>query len=149
MFNIDQEGDGFAIQMWLDDDADEQAIVYIYDADFEVSEDDYLSVNGTIGGDFEGENAMGAEMTAPTVQADSQKIVTAKAMHPTLSKSAKKTVSIGSVQYTVQAEFAADQTRFVVKAVNYGGESEYIESDPNSCPMATRRTANTTTTTSR
>ena len=130
-FNVDQEGDGIAVQMWLDDDADEQAIVYINDADFEISEDDYLSVSGTIGGDFEGETVMGAELTAATVQADTYKVVTAKAMHPTLSKSSKQHVSIGNVQYTVHAEYAADQTRFVVKAVNYGGESEYIESDPN------------------
>jgi hypothetical protein len=130
VFNIDHEDGAIALQMWLDDDADEQAIVYIYDEDFDVSEEDYLSVSGTLGDDFEGQNAMGADMSAPTVQASRYKIVTAKAMHPTLSKSPWQSTSIGGISYTVQAEFAADQTRFVIKAINNTGESEYI-SDPD------------------
>lgn len=73
VFSVEIDGDTIAMQVWYDPEtANHQFIVY---ADKElagdVKEDDFIKVDGEITGTFTGENMMGGEVTAMTINAES------------------------------------------------------------------------------
>jgi len=78
--------DGVYLQMWGDiKDSENNTIVYIPDAEFEVQQNDYIRVVGLIGDPFTGTNAFGAEITAPTVTANEYEVLSyINAVSPTL-----------------------------------------------------------------
>ncbi|WP_028060991.1 hypothetical protein [Candidatus Solirubrobacter pratensis] len=134
VFNVDRSGEvGLALQMWLDDDQNHQAIVLIEDQGFEVSEDDYLAMKaGTVYDQFEGENALGGELSVPRILATDYEITDAGAMHPAISTASSKTETLGDVRITIsKIEFAKDQTRIYVKATNTGPEDGSMDTDPS------------------
>ena len=54
--------------MWADiEKSENNTIVYIMDKDFDVKQDDYVRIVGKVGDAFEGENAFGGTVSAPTI----------------------------------------------------------------------------------
>lgn len=116
--------DCVAVQMWEDtENAANNTIVYIYDKDFKVNVDDYLKVVGIVGDTFTGENALGGEVTAPTITASEYEVVSYQdALAP-----ATKSIDVNDTQtqygysVTVQkVEFSERETRIYVKVENQG-----------------------------
>lgn len=78
VFVLERDGSTLALQMYTDDDyGDGNTIVGVLEENADgVQDDDFVRVDGTVGPAFTGENAFGASLTAPTIQADSVKVIT-------------------------------------------------------------------------
>ena len=120
------DDEGVAIQMWGDiEKSENNTIVYISDKDFEVKQDEYLHIVGIVGDVFEGENAFGGKVTAPTISAKEYKVIDYKdALSP-----ATKTIDVNQTQtqlgysVTVQKiEYAEKETRAYIKVDNQGSD---------------------------
>ena len=118
--------EGVCVQMMSDiKNHENNTIVYIYDKDFKVKQDDYLHIVGLVGDKFTGENALGGEVTAPTITAKEYEIYSYKdALAPTL-----KTIEVNQTQtqlgysVTVQKiEYAENETRVYLKVDNQGSD---------------------------
>lgn len=79
VFVLERDADSVALQMYTNDDySDGNTIVAVLQANADgVQEDDFVRVDGTVGPAFNGENAFGASLTAPTIKADTVKVITA------------------------------------------------------------------------
>lgn len=119
--------DGVSLQMWSDiEKSENNTIVYIFDKDFDVKQDDYVRVVGKVGDAFEGENAFGGIVSAPTLIAKEYEILSYQdALMPTL-----KTIEVNETQtqygYSVtlqKIEFAESETRIYLKVDNQGSDS--------------------------
>lgn len=79
VFVLERDGETLALQMYTNDDySDGNTIVGVAKASADgVQEDDFVSVTGTVGPAFTGENAFGASLTAPTITADSVEVISA------------------------------------------------------------------------
>ncbi len=126
VFSIDKDGDTIAMQAWYDPEtANHQFIVY---ADTElagdVKEDDYIKVDGEITGTFTGENMMGGEVTAMTINAESLEVggyddVFAPAES---TKEVDETKEQHGVSVTLdRIEYAKDEARVYVSVKNESG----------------------------
>lgn len=75
VFNVDTDGDSIALQAWYDPEtANHQFIVNVdkeIASEIEIKEDDYVRVDGKIAGTFTGENALGGEISAMIIDAES------------------------------------------------------------------------------
>lgn len=118
------DDDGVAVQMWGDiEKSENNTIVYIADKNFKVKQDDYLHIVGLVGDEFEGENAFGGKVSAPTITAKEYKVIDYKnALAPTI-----KTIDVNQTQtqlgysVTVQKiEYAEKETRAYIKVDNQG-----------------------------
>lgn len=118
--------DGVALQMFADyENSENNTIVYIDDKDFEVKEGDYVKVIGIVGEPFEGENAFGGAVNAPTIAAREYSVISyQEAVVPTT-----KTIDVNQTQtqlgysITVQkVEYAKTETRVYVKVDNQGSD---------------------------
>lgn len=118
------DDDGVAVQMWGDiEKSENNTIVYIADKNFKVNQDDYLHIVGLVGDKFEGENAFGGKVSAPTITAKEYKVIDHKdALAPTV-----KTIDVNQTQtqlgysVTVQKiEYAEKETRAYIKVDNQG-----------------------------
>lgn len=70
--------DELAFQMFVDiENVDWNTIVYTDQTNLDLNTDDYVRVQGEVLGAFEGENAFGGGITAPSVQASKVSIVSA------------------------------------------------------------------------
>jgi hypothetical protein len=126
VFNIDQDGEGIAAQMYTDDDLDHQVIVAMPDG-ATVDEDEYLKVSGTVSENFTGENAMGADLEVPTIVADDAQRTSSTAMHPARYTAPSRTQTVNGIKFTIRKiAFAADETRMYIKVTNNSGEDQYI-----------------------
>ncbi len=67
----EEAGDETAFQMYADPENLEWSTLVRYGGSVRVSTDDYVRVRGTVAGAFEGENAFGAALVIPEVEADS------------------------------------------------------------------------------
>lgn len=126
VFKVEYTDDGVAVQMWQDfKSCNNNIIVYVLDSDFKVKEDEFLKVTGIVGDVFEGENMMGAKITAPTITAREYSVVD----YMEAAMPAKKTLDVNQTQtqygysVTVQkVEFADEETRVYVKVDNGGSD---------------------------
>ena len=106
---------------------DGNTVVAYADPDFDLEEDCYVRVVGTVGEMFEGESMTGATLNVPTVIASSVEVVSyMDAAAPTL-----KEIAVGQTQtqqgYSVtvdKVEFAETETRVYV-TVNNGGDDNF------------------------
>ncbi len=116
--------EGTVIQMYTDfENDDNNTIVHINDENFKVKTDDYVKIVGKVGDVFEGENAFGASITAPTINAITQEIISYKdATAPTIKKiNLNKTIKQHGYSVTLKkVEFAKTETRIYVKVINAG-----------------------------
>lgn len=119
--------DGVCIQMWEDvEKSENNTIVYIMDKDFDVEQDDYIRIVGKVGDAFEGENAFGGTVSAPTIIAKEYEVLSYQdALMPTL-----KTIDVNETQtqygYSVtlqKIELAEKETRVYLKVDNQGADT--------------------------
>jgi hypothetical protein len=131
VFNIDRSDGSLAVQMWTDDDQDNQVIAVLPDTSMKVKSEDYLKITGTVHDLWEGTTALGAEIEVPRIVADSAAITDATAMHPAIARLPTQAQMLGDVRYKVRVEFAEDQTRLYVSAQNDGYDDANVDSDPS------------------
>lgn len=121
-FSIEKDGDFTYMQVWENpEDVANNTIVKFDSSLAKVKEDDYVKVVGIVGKEFKGENMLGGEVKAPTVEADSVEIIPAvEAIAPTKeTKEINETKTQHNVSIDVQKiEFADEQTRVYVKVRN-------------------------------
>jgi hypothetical protein len=99
---------------------EQNTIVGYGDPTFQVAEQDYVRVTGTVHDKFEGENAFGAKLTVPVVNADTLEVVdasaAASAAHTTYGPAS---FTQGGIRMTVtKIEAASDETRVYVSLRN-------------------------------
>jgi hypothetical protein len=86
VFVVERDSDALAVQMWTTSDfGDGNTIVGVpaEEAPSPAPEDgDFVRVSGEIAGSFEGENAFGATVSAPTVRADEIEVIPALEAYP-------------------------------------------------------------------
>ena len=118
--------DCVCIQMMSDiKNYDNNTIVYIFDKDFTVNKDDYLHIVGLVGDTFEGENALGGTVTAPTITAKQYEVLSYKdALSPTLSSvQVNQTQTQLGYSITIQkVEYSNTETRVYLKVENNGSD---------------------------
>lgn len=118
----EKEEDGVYLQVYADPENNEKnTIVGIGDPDFEVSTDDYVKVTGVIQDTFEGENAFGGQISAPTVSANNAEVVD----YETAISPAIETIEVdeeqdqhGYVVHVDKIEFAENMTRVYLEVSN-------------------------------
>ena len=116
---------GVCFQMFTDiENNNNNTIVYVNDSRFTVYDGEYVKVVGVVGDVFEGTNAFGGIVTAPTITAYECEVISyIDAVSPTL-KSVYVGSSISKYGYEVMVEkieFAKNETRVYVKVTNNGG----------------------------
>jgi len=121
----DDTGEELAFQMFADPENSEwNTIVYTTQTDLDLNTDDYVRVQGEVLGAFEGENAFGASLTTPAVQASDVSTVSAgQAVDPaTEVREIGQTLGDQGFEVTLdKIEFGEDSTRAYVKMVNNTG----------------------------
>ncbi len=119
--------DGVCLQMWADiENSENNTIVYIWDKNFDVKQDDYIRIVGKVGDTFEGENAFGGTVSAPTIIAKEYEVLSYQdALMPTL-----KNIEVNQTQtqygYSItlqKVEFAEKETRVYLKVDNQGSDT--------------------------
>jgi len=125
------DSEGITFQMWAGPANSEWNTIVSAGSGVNVAEDDYVRVVGTVGDQFEGENMMGAELTIPTIIADSVEIVDALAAAP----AALKTVAVNDSQNQhgvtltlKKVEFAKRETRVFLTVSNRSGDTASVYS---------------------
>lgn len=117
MFDVQRQSDEVDFQMWADPkNSDWNTIVAYADPNLRVAAADYVRVIGTVKGKFKGKNAFGAEVTAPTIIADSIRHVSALAAASRAGYSdGRASYKQSGIRVRVQRlDFAADETRALV-----------------------------------
>jgi hypothetical protein len=118
----EESGDELAFQMFVDvENSDWNTIVYTDQTDLDLNTDDYVRVRGEVLGSFEGENAFGGSITAPTVQASEVGAVSAgQAVDPAVEvREVNRTVGGQGFDVTLQKiEFGRESTRAYVAIAN-------------------------------
>ena len=119
----EQDEEGIALQAFHDiQNYDLNFIVYVDGTDHTFDVDDYISVDGMILGEFEGENAFGGTVTAPMIDADSIEVLSyMDAVAPTVTEITPDGAS--SEQYGItltvdKIEFAENETRVYMTESN-------------------------------
>lgn len=122
VFVVEKDADGTYLQVFTDPKNSERNTLLAYnDPDFNVSENDYVYFTGSVYDEFKGQNAFGAEVTAPMITVDEIKVIDyITAVSPTLHE-----VEVNMEQdqhgYTINVqkiEFADDSTRVYISVAN-------------------------------
>ena len=118
-------GEELGFQMFADPENSEwNTIVYTDQTDLNLDTDDYVRVQGEVLGAFEGENAFGASLTTPAVQASDFSTVSAgQAIDPaTEVREIGQTLGDQGFEVTLdKIEFGEDSARAYVKMANNTG----------------------------
>ncbi|MCZ1180155.1 hypothetical protein EIJ82_00520 [Alkalihalobacillus clausii] len=122
VFSVEKDSEGVYLQVWQDIHNNENnMLVGIYDNSFEVSTDDYIKVKAEIIDEFEGENAFGATLTLPAVEAYEYELIGyADAVSPTEFEVdvAETQEQSGYVVTINKIEFGAEDFRLFVEIEN-------------------------------
>jgi hypothetical protein len=121
VFTVERDEDATYLQVWMDVENNEQnTVVVTPDPQFQVETEDYVRVSGTVGEPLEGENAFGAELTLPTVEADSVEVVDATAAaqpaHTTYPNQSSEQAGVRATVTKIEA--APNETRVFVRVNN-------------------------------
>jgi hypothetical protein len=118
----EKDSEGTYFQMYANPkDSDFNTIVSIADPDIKLKDGDFVKVTGTVKGEFSGENALGAKLTAPAINAQSVKVIDGKdVLAPTVLKiDPNQTVNQNNLAITLNSiEFAKEETRLYVTVQN-------------------------------
>lgn len=118
-------GDELAFQMYADpDNLEWNTIVYTDDMSLDLATDDYVRVEGEVLGTFEGENAFGASLEVPMIQAsDVQTVSAGQALDPARKVlEVNRTSSDQGFSVTLhKLEFGEESTRAYVTINNNTG----------------------------
>jgi hypothetical protein len=115
---------GVYVQVWEDPASSENNTIVAYaDPHFQLAEDDYVHVVGTVKGEFKGKNALGVEVSAVTVLADTFKVVDAvQAGPPAVSTLGPRRQTQAGITVAIpKVEFATTETRVFMKVTNASG----------------------------
>ncbi len=123
--NVDYDSDGIYFQMWADpDNIDFNTVVAYLDPELTLETGQYVRIDGTIAGVFEGENMMGGQIIAPTIKADTLEITSYKdAVRPTIATATAINDTIDQYGYSVtvqNVELAEKETRAYISVTNNG-----------------------------
>jgi hypothetical protein len=120
---------GVYLQVWEDPvNSENNTIVGYADPTFKVAENDYVHVTGTAKGEYKAKNALGGEVRAVTVLADSLKVVDALAAGPPAlaTLGPRRQTQAGITVAIPKVEFAASETRVFVKVTNASGSDATV-----------------------
>lgn len=127
VFNVEENDGTYIMQVWYDVKNYDKDFVVVTDQKFE--NEDYISVDGWITGEFTGENVVGGEISCPQIQAVSVEESSYKDIAaPTVKEIiVNKTSEQHGVKVTVEkVEFAEEETRVYVKAENNSSDTVNI-----------------------
>ncbi|SFB11454.1 MULTISPECIES: DUF4352 domain-containing protein [unclassified Bacillus (in: firmicutes)] len=125
---VDPEKDdkGTYMQVYAENNSEKNTIVAIKDPNIDVKVDDIIFISGKVEDAFEGENAMGGTITAPTILADKVE----KSDYATAFAPAIKTVDVnqnidqhGFVLNISKIEIAENETRLFVDITNNSNDT--------------------------
>lgn len=121
VFDVEKDSDGIYFQCYYDiENYDKNTVVYTEDTDLNLKEDDFVRVEGSVDGEFSGENAFGGEVTAPQVKATKVKKISAMEAFPAV-KTVKvdKTITKGNYKATVKkVDYTDSEMRIYLKVTN-------------------------------
>jgi hypothetical protein len=117
----EKDEDGTYIQAYAENNSERNIIIGIKDPNLDVKVDDVIFVSGTVEKEFEGENALGGTVTAPTILADKIE----KSDYATAFAPALKTIDVnkkidqhGFVLNLSKIEIAENETRLYIDITN-------------------------------
>jgi hypothetical protein len=124
VFQIRTADDGTpAIQIWADPKNNAQNTVVYVPSTSGINDQDFVRVRGTVYGTFEGENAFGAKLRLPVVDAESvAKVSGLELASPAVATVRGKPSRIaGLTIHPWKVEWAQDETRVFLKVENRSG----------------------------
>lgn len=126
--DVEKDENGIYFQMWQNpQDVTGNVVVGCLDTSIELSENDYVKVNGVVQEAFEGENAFGGVVTAPMILADTVTVSSYMEIEsPTLKTITPKDATNQQHKCSVtvdKIEFAEKETRVYVTAINNSKEN--------------------------
>lgn len=112
VLDIEKDNNTMYIQAYYDKINYDRNTVIVYESDqnLELNTDDFIKVKGTVEGKFTGENALGTEVTAPQINAESvEKITAVEAFPASKSIDVNQTVSQNGINATItKVDFTDD-----------------------------------------
>lgn len=132
VFNTEKEGDSTLIQLDRDVENNNQDTVVISDdPDLKVSDGDYIRVEGSVDGEFSGENVAGGEISCPQISATKiEKISATEAIPAEKTVKVNKTITKGNYKATVKkVDFTGQCVRIYLNVKN--NSSEDFDNYPN------------------
>lgn len=125
VFDVEKKDGKIAFQIWHDiENVDKNAIVYYEDKKLALKEGDFVKITGKVEGEFKGENAFGAEVTAPKIKASKVEVSDYMTIVDPALKTVEpnKTIEQSGVSITIEkVEFTAKETRVYTKITNNSG----------------------------
>lgn len=124
VFKVEGSDNSYALQIYSDIKNSSGNIIVYTSEQFKVG--DYVEVSGNVGDEFTGDNAFGASLTAPTVNAVSVKSVDAdQAIAPVITtKTPNLSKVVGNLTINLQKiEYAKDETRIYLHFSNAGSDN--------------------------
>lgn len=125
VFNIEKDGDTTIIQLYHDvENYDQDTIVLSYDQDVKVKENEYIRVDGSVDGEFNGENVMGGEIACPQISATKiEQIDVTEAIPAEKTVKVNKTITRGKYKATVEkVDFTGQNARIYLNVKNNSSE---------------------------
>lgn len=125
VFNTEKEGDSTLIQLDRDVENNNQDTVVISDdPDLKVSDGDYIRVEGSVDGEFSGENVAGGEISCPQISATKiEKISATEAIPAEKTIKVNKTITKGNYKATVKkVDFTGQNVRIYLSVKNNSSE---------------------------
>lgn len=119
--DVERDADGIYFQMFADPKNSEWNTIVAYAGKVDLKPDDFVRVTGEVTGQFKGENAFGAEITAVQVVADSveKTDATAAGAPPTKTVAVNKSSDQHGLTITVEKiEYTTEDTRVYVTVKN-------------------------------
>lgn len=132
VFNTKKEGDSTLIQLDRNVENNNQDTVVISDdPDLKVSDGDYIRVEGSVDGEFSGENMLGGEISCPQISATKiEKISATEAIPAEKTVKVNKTITRGNYKATVKkVDFTGQNVRIYLNVKN--NSSEDFENYPD------------------
>lgn len=129
VFSVEYYENGVYIQMFQDPvNYENNTIIGYGDPDFNVNENNYIKITGTVEDEFEGTNAFGGSVTAPMIVASTLEISSyQEVIAPTILEVIPEENTVKHLGYSVtvqKVELAENETRVYLKVKN-GGKSEF------------------------
>ncbi len=128
--DVDKDANATYLQMFCDPQNSEWNTIVIYDDPaFQVRTGDFVRVTGIVVKEVEGENALGAKITAPLIAAVNAEVVDALAAAPEAIRimNQQLTKTQHSVSITLdKVEFASNETRVFITVVNNTSKKAHI-----------------------
>ena len=123
--SVDSDEKGIYFQMWSDPvNIDRNTVIGYPDPSFQLEAGQYVKITGIVDHVAEGENMMGATVTAPAILADKVEVSSyIDVVSPTIATAAAAQPTVDQNGYAVtleKVELAEDETRLYVSITNNG-----------------------------